>query len=304
MARMQTNSASYFPFDVDYFDDVKVRRLDREFPRCGPLVYLYLLSRIYSDRSGYCTELDCNLVFDASEKVHLNETEVMKIFNRTLDVGLFDRGVYEKYGIITARSIQERFQEMVRKKAVKTSVRVNERYWLLDEFETKSFVDIICPDKNSSEKNATNKRKENKIKEKEIKEEERKEEVLSAAAAELIKEYRLYIGKTSENIRRGIRNFLVAGMEPELVKRLIHYAVEQNKCSWQYIAAAAEGNISEGIMSLEDYNKSHEKRTAKRKKKGINNYIDTNKPDYSDFGQKIIEDMLREAEEKERSEKP
>ena len=38
------------------------------------------------------------------------------------------------------------------------------------------------------------------------------------------------------------------------------------------------------------------KATEKKQKSKFNNYVDTNKPDYSNFSQQIIEDVLRESE--------
>lgn len=325
MARMRTNSASYFPLDVGYFNDRKIRRLRKECLDIGVIVHLNLLCSIYADRRGYCTEADENLIFDISERFDISEQEVIKILNTVLDIGLFDKVLYHKLHIITAKSVQLRFQEIVKKKALKTPVSVEGRYWLLDETETQRFIRVTNSEKNgdfstkndvNSAKNDVNSRKKalnstkndvNKIKEKEIKEnkikaEESKEEYpeATAAAAVLIEEYEKFIGRATRGVREGIKRYLALGMEVGLISRLIQYALEQGKCNWQYIQAAAEGNIAEGILTLESYNKSREKRAKKRKGKGrgINNYTDSNKPDYSDMGDRIIREMLEEAEGK------
>lgn len=325
MARMRTNSASYFPMDVGYFNDRKIRRLRKECLDIGVIVHLNLLCSIYADRRGYCTEADENLIFDISERFDIGEQEVIKILNTILDIGLFDKVLYHKFHIITAKAVQLRFQEIVKKKALKTPVSVEGRYWLLDETETQRFIRVTNSEKKedfstknnvnsakndvnsrkntlNSTKNAVNKIKEKEIKENKIKEEERKEEKAdeSAAAAGLITEYEKFIGKATNGVREGIEKYLRGGMEPKLISRLIQYALEQGKCSWQYIEAAIEGNIAEGIRTLDKYKKSREKRATKRKGKGrgINNYTDSNKPDYSDMSDKIIREMLEEAVEK------
>ena len=267
-------------------------------------MHLNLLCSIYADRRGYCTEADENLIFDISERFDISEQEVIKIFNTVLDIGLFDKVLYHKFHIITAKSVQLRFQEIVKKKALKTPVSVEGRYWLLDETETQRFIRVTNSEKNGdfSTKNAVNKIKEKEIKENKIKAEESKEEYAEAAAAAagLIAEYESNIGKVSRGVREGINRYLESGMEAELISRLIQYALEQGKYNWQYIEAAIEGNIAEGILTLESYNKSREKRATKRNRKGrgINNYTDSNKPDYSDMSDRIIREMLEEAEEK------
>lgn len=76
------------------------------------------------------------------------------------------------------------------------------------------------------------------------------------------------------------------------------------KLSWAYMNKILMSWLENGINNLEDL-KSHEvlyklksgatkerKHTAKSK---FNNYTDTNKPDYSNFAQQILQDMLDEA---------
>ena len=294
MARMQTNNALYFPLDVNFFNDVKIRRLDREYPNKGPLAYIYLISQVYSDKRGYCTALSESIIFDLSDKVHIGEVEAMNMIIRMIEIGLFDREVYNKLNILTSKAIQLRFQEIVRKKGRKTAVRVEKQCWLIAEEETMPYIEMVSREENSSGKKAINKIKEKEKKEDKNKEEERKGE--QSAAADLIKEYEKCIGKTSVNVKSGIENYLNQGVEDKLISRLIQYALEQGKLSWQYVDAAISGNISEGIRTLDEYLS----RRKGAKKKGFNNYIDTNKPDYSDFREQIIADMLREGSEPEK----
>ncbi len=76
------------------------------------------------------------------------------------------------------------------------------------------------------------------------------------------------------------------------------------KLSWAYMNKILMSWLDEGLTNIEDV-KNHEvlhklksaptkekKRTAKSK---FNNYTDTNKPDYSNFAQQILQDMLDEA---------
>lgn len=75
------------------------------------------------------------------------------------------------------------------------------------------------------------------------------------------------------------------------------------KLSWAYMNKILMSWKDEGIKNL-DTLREHEalyklksgavKEPLKKKTRGINNYTDTNKPDYSDFAQKILDDMLDE----------
>ncbi len=318
MARMRTNSASYFPMDVSYFNDRKIRRLRRECGDLGIILHLYLLCCTYSDSRGYYTEADENLIFDLSERFDVGEAEILKIFKIILEVGLFDKEIYEKHKLITSHSIQLRFQEIVRRKATKKAVIVEECCWLLNENETQQYIVVEKSGKGDTKsgkgdtksgkgdtksgKGDTQSAKNaiNKIKEKEIKENEIKAEEDMSAAAALITEYEATIGRATATVCEGIQGYLEGGVEKELLSRLIQYALEQGKCSWQYVEAAAEGNIREGILTLDDYNKNREKRAKNRQIKGksggFNNYTDTNRTDYTAISEGIIADMLREAE--------
>ena len=98
--------------------------------------------------------------------------KITKIRQFLLDKKLLDSGLFESDTILTARSIQFRFQAA--KKPGKRPVTAEERFWLLDENETEAFVKIRPAEDNSgkntdkscknaagSRKNAIKKSKEN-----------------------------------------------------------------------------------------------------------------------------------------------
>ena len=64
------------------------------------------------------------------------------------------------------------------------------------------------------------------------------------------------------------------------------------------------GNLGDGIKTLDAYERNQRARAQRRKReraapslqggavmRGINNYIDTNKPDYSNFGEEVLDGM-------------
>ena len=93
-------------------------------------------------------------------------------------------------------------------------------------------------------------------------------------------------------------------MEARLIARLAEYSAEQGKRTWQYLEAAILGNFRDGIKTLDAYERNQSARAQRRKReraaqrlqggavmRGINNYIDTNKPDYSNFREEVLDGM-------------
>ncbi len=300
MARPLTNSARYFPLDVDYLSDRRIRRLRRENSLCGVMTYLALLCSIYSDNSGFFTTCDDNLVFDISESLGISEKTCREVISAIVKIGLFDKKIYEKHGVLTSKAVQRRFQEIIKSRGQKRAVRINEQYWLLEAHETAEYIKGFS-EKNEgfSEKNTA---KENKDKENES-ETKAKEKLEGASSAALISEYEKYIGRASPNVKDGILKYLEKGFEAELIRRLIHYSCEQGKPSWQYLEASLIGNEKDGILTLSGYLETQKKRKKREKasRRGINNYVDTNSLNYSEIIEESMENMLKEYEETEGS---
>lgn len=75
------------------------------------------------------------------------------------------------------------------------------------------------------------------------------------------------------------------------------------KLSWAYMNKILISWLDEGLTTIEDINshkvirklKTSPTKEKKSSKNKFNNYTDTNKPDYSNFAQQILQDMLDEA---------
>lgn len=148
MARPIKNGLDYFPFDVDFFSDKKIKRLRARFGTDGIAVYMYLLCEIY--RNGYYIEYDEDLILDISDELGLPEGSTTQIMNYLLSRSLLDDTLAKSVKVLTATSIQRRYQEA--KKGSKRDVVVNRSYWLLQKNETNSVVKLY-PDENKSENN-------------------------------------------------------------------------------------------------------------------------------------------------------
>lgn len=108
MARPMKDGISYFSFDVDFLNDIKVRKIKRQFGNDGIVVVISLLANIYRDR-GYYMTWDDDTAFVLGDEVDVDEEVVMQIVNKALEVGMFDQEMYDKHRILTSRGIQKRF---------------------------------------------------------------------------------------------------------------------------------------------------------------------------------------------------
>ena len=174
MSRPLKNGLAYFPFDVDFFTDKKIKRLRAKYGADGIAVYMYLLCEIY--RSGYYIEYDEDLILDISDELNLSEGSTTQIMNYLLSRSLFDETLAKSVKVLTAASIQRRYQEA--KKGSKRDIVVERDYWLLQKDETNSFIKLYHLEDNS-ENNADNSEKnsfksenytQSKVKESKVKE--------------------------------------------------------------------------------------------------------------------------------------
>lgn len=107
MARPQKSGLDYFPFDVSFFGDIKIRKLTKYQGIQAVPVYEILLCRIYE--RGYYLEWDEDIPFTVSEITHLDEDYIIQTVEYMVKVGLFDTTIYHEHNVLTSRSIQERY---------------------------------------------------------------------------------------------------------------------------------------------------------------------------------------------------
>lgn len=103
---------NYFPADTAMFRDIKVRKLLRYRRDGGLTVYMYLLCTIYGQ--GYYLERYDDLAFEVAEQTGLEEQLVAEVIDCCLTLGLLDRGMYERCGVLTSAAIQRRYLKICR----------------------------------------------------------------------------------------------------------------------------------------------------------------------------------------------
>lgn len=109
MARRPKKGLDYFPLDVDIFNDTKLLLLRSEFGTRGEVIYLRLLCRIYKE--GYYTHWskDDATLLSVTLGDGISPATINEVLQGCLRRSLFDKRVYEAFGILTGKGIQERY---------------------------------------------------------------------------------------------------------------------------------------------------------------------------------------------------
>lgn len=108
MGRNRKIGLDYFPMDVDFFQDIRIRKLIKYQGGKAVTVYALLLCIIY--KQGYYMRWDEELPFIISEQTGFEEAYIQEVFKCCLVVGLFSKELYESDKVITSKGIQERYK--------------------------------------------------------------------------------------------------------------------------------------------------------------------------------------------------
>ena len=110
MGRNKKEGLSYFPFDVDFFQDIKIRKLIRYQGSNAISIYTLILCNIYKD--GYYIRWDDDLPFIISEQTGYDESYIVEVINCCLDIGLFSKNLFDSERVITSFGIQDRYRKI------------------------------------------------------------------------------------------------------------------------------------------------------------------------------------------------
>lgn len=165
MARPTKQGLDYFPLDVGFLQNVKVRRIMRACGIQSIPVLISLLANTYRDE-GYFLRWDNDMPFLIADELGVSEGAVTAVVDKATQVGFFNANMYEKYGVLTSNGIQKRFFEAT---ARRTSVRYDARFLLINVSDYKNIVNVyknsINDDDNQQSKVKESKGKESKVKE-------------------------------------------------------------------------------------------------------------------------------------------
>jgi hypothetical protein len=107
MARPKKEGLDYFPLDVAFFADKKVRLVKGENGFIAPFVLVRLLTQIYEHGyyDHFCEESAILIAEDTGATVE----QVLKIVASACKWGFFEKGLYDKHKVLTSAGIQKRY---------------------------------------------------------------------------------------------------------------------------------------------------------------------------------------------------
>lgn len=202
MARPLKDGVDYWNKDCDFYSDGKIRLIRSEFSGNGMYMLDYILCEIY--KNGYYIKFDkdwCSMVSDGAV-CGGSPNFVEELVKGCVRRSVFDKGVFDAFGILTSKGIQKRYIRMV---CGRDHIRLIKEYCLLDlddpfevpeKIRAKIVLKSISNTKNSvfdtrNSVNHTNKT-QSKVKESKVKRKER-ESGCAAFSTPTIDEVALYI---------------------------------------------------------------------------------------------------------------
>lgn len=234
MARPLKQGLDYFPLDVGFLQDMKVRRIIKSCGASAISVLIWLLGSCYRDE-GYYIWWTEDLPFIVADEIGVTEGCVQEVVKRALQVGFFDASMKEKHGILTSAGIQKRFLEVTsRRKAA-----FLRRDFALISVNVDNNSINVC--NNSINVYSNEQSKVKKRKGKESKEKEEEKNVLSSQN-EIIQSYFLSNPKLDESLRRwmDMREERKASVSPTALKKNL-----------TQLKKLSNGNIEDAILIVE-----------------------------------------------------
>lgn len=174
MARPTKKGLDYFPLDVDFLSDLKVRRIIKACGKEAVHILIALLANIYRDE-GYYVLWDDDLAFLVADEVGTKEGTVEELVRKAVQVKFFDKDIFDKYSVLTSKGIQNRYILATKERK---KVELEFKYLLTNEVN-RSNISI------NGRNNSVNQGNNQQSKVKESKEKEIKEDATASESASL-----------------------------------------------------------------------------------------------------------------------
>ena len=108
MARPVKQGLDYFALDVDFLENIKIRKIKKACGIQGLGILIALLCNIYR-KFGYYTTWNDDMRFDVADNVGASDCSVDELVKKAVSIGFFDKNVFERHGILTSGEILFRF---------------------------------------------------------------------------------------------------------------------------------------------------------------------------------------------------
>ena len=255
MARPTAKGVEYFPLNVNFINDLKVRKL---LLSCGAeaiAVLIYLLSTIYKDE-GYYVEIHEDEIDLIALDVNVTPEFVLEVINKACEVRFFDVNLYNNFNILTSKGIQERYLKITERR--KNSVVITQ-FNLINVYNNSINVNNNSINVNNNSINVYD-NEQSKVKESKGKKSKVKslsnDSVKNVYLTETEKRdcmnkkiYELYlngIGQISPTIKERLDDLVeLYGMEHVIVA--INTTIESGGSSIKYVETVAASNLKKKV---------------------------------------------------------
>ena len=115
MARPISRGVDYFPLDVGFISDIKVKKI---IMLCGPqsiAVLIYILSTIYKEEGYYMKATDDETSLIAFDTMLTNDY-IKEVIQKSCEVNFFSLNMFKKYKILTSIGIQNRYLKITERR--------------------------------------------------------------------------------------------------------------------------------------------------------------------------------------------
>ena len=241
MARPRKDGLDYYPMDVNFLGDIKVKKVIRSHGIQAIAVILHLLGTVYRD-NGYYATYDDDLLFITADELNLEEKYVKDVVEKLLEVDFFSREQAEKNKVLTSIGIQERYRKATERRI---SVNIN---------------DSLCIQKPRSSEDNVYRSTQSKVKESKVNKSKVKESStddlaeaskLSKSENEVAKIFEFYqnnIGVPTPFVQQNITQW-VDDTSPELVMLAIEKAIKDNVFKFSYAETILNSWLKQGVKS-------------------------------------------------------
>ncbi|MCM1327290.1 MAG: DUF4373 domain-containing protein [Bacteroidales bacterium] len=181
MAGKPKKRIDYAGWSVDIFsNDIKIDKLLDAQGWQGFGVYFYLCQMAFGSE-GYYYEWCYDLCATTARKMGggVGAGTVKEAVDYCLQIGLFDKGLFDRWGVLTSRGIQKSYLVVLKNKNRK-GTEIYRDYWLLDTSKKEDYQGVVFVHKNShslgenshslGENSHSLEQKESKVKESKVKE--------------------------------------------------------------------------------------------------------------------------------------
>ena len=171
MARPRKDGLDYFPLDVNFLSDLKIKKIIRAYGAQAVAVVMSVLTTVYRD-NGYFATYDDDLIFIIADELKLEDSYVKNVIEKLIEVDFLSKEQKEKNNILTSIGIQERYLKACERR-VKTTL--NATYSLINDSsnelpQTESTdIEGLCIQKPHSTVVNNSKSTQSKVKESKVK---------------------------------------------------------------------------------------------------------------------------------------